>query len=142
MMTALSFGLSGGVERMNVQNVLIVLILIVIIALAVYGTVKRIRFGSPCCGTKEAPARKVKVRDRNKAHYPYRYVLSIDGMHCSNCARRIENAFNKTEGRWAVADLGRKELKLLSKQEERESELISLTAAAGYTMISCHMEQK
>ncbi len=129
-------------ERMNVQNALIVIILIVVIALAVYGTVRRIRFGSSCCGSKEPPAKKVKVKDKNKAHYPYKYVLTVDGMHCSNCARRIENTFNKTEGRWAVADVGRKQLSLLSKHEEKECDLISLTAQAGYTMIDCRIEQK
>ena len=126
---------------MNAQNVVIVIILIVVIAIAVYGTVKRIRFGSSCCGTKEPAAKKVRVKDRNKTHYPYKYILSVDGMHCSNCARRIENTFNKTEGRWAVADVGQKQLRLLSKHEEKECDLISLTAQAGYTMIDCHIEQ-
>ena len=59
-----------------------------------------------------------------------------------NCARRIENTFNKTDGRWAVADVGQKQLRLLSKHEEKECDLISLTAQAGYTMIDCHIEQK
>ncbi|MCR4585858.1 MAG: ATPase P [Lachnospiraceae bacterium] len=126
---------------MNVQDVLIAIILIVVMAMAIYGTVKRIRFGSSCCGTKEPAAKKVRVKDRNKGHYPYKYVLTVDGMHCSNCARRIENTFNRTEGRWAVADVGQKQLRLLSKHEEKESDLISLTAQAGYTMISCHTER-
>ncbi|MBE5870112.1 MAG: heavy-metal-associated domain-containing protein [Lachnospiraceae bacterium] len=125
---------------MNNQNVISVIILLAIIAIAVYGTVKRIRFGSSCCGTKEPAAKRVKVKDRNKAHYPYRYVLNVDGMHCTNCARRIENTFNKTEGRWAVADVGQKKLILLSKHEEQQSDLISLTAQAGYTMISYNEE--
>ena len=127
---------------MNIQNIVIIGILIVIIALAVYGTIKRIRYGSSCCGSKEPTAKKVKVKDRNKAHYPYKYILTVDGMHCSNCARKIENTFNMTEGRWAVADVGRKQLSLLSKREENKCDLISLTAQAGYTMISCHMENK
>lgn len=127
---------------MNDQNVISVIILMVIIAIAVHGTVKRIRFGSSCCGTKEPAPKKVKVKDRSKAHYPYRYILSVDGMHCSNCARRIENTFNQTEGRWAVADVGQKKLTLLSKHEEQESDLINLTAQAGYTMISFKEDRK
>ncbi|MCR5687962.1 MAG: cation transporter [Lachnospiraceae bacterium] len=118
------------------QNILVIAVLFVIVGIAVYGTVKRIRYGSSCCGTRDAAEKKVKVSDRNRANYPYTYVLAVDGMHCSNCARRIENAFNKTGGRWAVADVGKKEVTLLSKHEESEAELINITAQAGYTMLS------
>lgn len=116
-------------------NVLVVTILILIIGAAVYGTVKRIRFGSSCCGERDPGEKKIRVRDRNRSHYPYEYILSVDGMHCSNCARRIENAFNKEGGRWATADIGRKEVRLLSKHEETESELSDITSSAGYTML-------
>lgn len=118
----------------------VIAVLLVIVALAVYGTVKRIRYGSACCGTKDPAEKKVRVSDRNKDHYPYRYLLSVDGMHCSNCARRIENAFNRTEGRWASADVGKKEVRLLSKHEEEERDLADITGSAGYTLLSLKRE--
>ena len=121
-------------------NLLIIAALIVIVFFAVYGTVKRIRFGSSCCGEKDPPEKKVKVRDKNRDHYPYKYVLSVDGMYCSNCARRIENAFNRTDGRWATADVAKKEVRLLSKREESESDLAGITGSAGYTLLSCERE--
>ena len=117
-------------------NAGVIAILIVIIGAAVYGTVRRIRFGSSCCGTKTPPDKKVRVKDRNKAHYPYRYYLSVDGMHCSHCARRVENAFNRTDGRWAVIDLGKKEVLLRSKHEETQSGLFDIVSSAGYTMLA------
>ena len=116
------------------QNILIGLLLAGILAFAVYGTIKRIRFGSSCCGTKDRPEKKVKVKDKNKSHFPYRYILKVEGMHCSHCARRVENAFHRTEGRWARVDLEKKEVLLLSKQEETEEELAHITSSAGYTM--------
>ncbi len=118
------------------ENIIIVTVLILILAAAIYGTVKRIRFGSSCCGTKTPPEKKVKVKDRNKNNYPYRYILSVDGMHCSNCARRVENALNKTEGRWATVDLADKEVSLYSKHEETDRDLAGVIAASGYTMLS------
>ncbi len=118
------------------ENAVIIAALIVIIGAAVYGTVRRIRFGSSCCGTKTPPAKRVRVRDRNRAHYPYRYHLTVDGMHCSNCARRVENAFNRTDGRWAIADIGKKEVILRSKHEETERGLYDIVASAGYTMLA------
>ena len=117
-------------------NVIITVVLIVIIALAVYSTILRIRYGSSCCGERDPAEKKVKVADTNIHNYPYTYTLQIDGMHCANCARRIENALNRLEGRWATADVGKKEVLLRSKSEESESELGSIIASAGYTMLS------
>ena len=118
-------------------NVITIVILIGLIALAIYGIVHRMRFGSSCCGSKTPPQKKVKVADRNKKNYPFEYTLSVEGMHCSNCARRIENEFNKTAGRWATADIAQKEVLLLSKKEEKEKDLAAIVTSAGYTMLSC-----
>ncbi|MBR6308865.1 MAG: cation transporter [Lachnospiraceae bacterium] len=117
-------------------NAAIIIILIAIVALAVYGTVRRIRYGSACCGEREPGEKKVRVKDKDRSNYPYAYTLKIDGMHCSNCAARVENALNKCGYRWAKADVGNRKVDLLSKQEEKESELSKLIAAAGYTMLS------
>ena len=120
-------------------NVIIIAVLILIIGMAVYSTVHRVRHGSPCCGERDPKEEKVKVTDKNKNHYPYTYVLKVDGMHCSNCARRVENALNAGDGRWAIADVSKKEVTLYSKQEESGSELGTIVAKIGYTMrgLSC-----
>lgn len=117
-------------------TIVVYLILTGIIAFAVYGTIKRIRYGSSCCGTHEPAPKKVKVADKNKDHYPYRYLLHIDGMYCSNCARRIENAFNTQNGMWATADVGRKSVELRCISETDEAALRSLVSEAGYTLLS------
>ena len=57
-------------------------------------------------------------------------------MHCSNCARRVENAFNSTEGLWATADVGEKTVKLRSKMALNESVCWKTVSDAGYTMLS------
>ena len=117
-------------------NIIIIMALMIIVSIALYGTVKRIRFGSSCCGSRTPADKRVKVKDRNRNNYPYKYTLSVDGMHCSNCARRVENAINKTEGRWASVDLANKEVKLLSKREETERDLADIISSAGYTLLS------
>ncbi|MBR3297184.1 MAG: cation transporter [Firmicutes bacterium] len=122
------------------ENFIVAAILVLIIAAAVYGTVRRIRYGSSCCGGKEAVTKKIRVKDRNKANYPFRYLLKVNGMHCENCAKRVENAFNAVDGRWATVDLEKKEVLLLSKHEETEDELRQITASAGYTMVSLEAE--
>lgn len=120
-------------------NAVVIAILVLVIALAVYSTIHRIRYGSSCCGERDPAEKKIKVADRNIYNYPYTYTLHVDGMHCANCARRVENALNRLEGRWATADVGRKEVLLRSKREETENEIGSVIDSAGYTMLSFYL---
>ena len=117
-------------------NIVVYIILALVIAGAVYGTVKRIRHGSACCGEHEAAPKKIRVSDKNKNNYQYLYELRVDGMHCANCARRIENKFNSEEGLWATADIGEKTVTLRSKRLMDESYCRKLVADAGYTLLS------
>jgi len=123
-------------------DAVVIIILLGIVALAVLGTIKRIRYGSSCCGEKTPPPKKVKVKDRNKASYPFVYQLKVDGMHCANCARRVENAINSLEGCWAVVDLGKKEVTLRTKSETTEKDMSAVIAKAGYTVLSFTEIQK
>ncbi|MCR5768293.1 MAG: cation transporter [Lachnospiraceae bacterium] len=118
------------------ENVLVGAALAAVIFLAVDGIVRKIRHGSSCCGGHEPSDKKVKVTDKNKANYPFSYVLRVDGMYCTNCAQKVENALNSGGSRWAKADIGNKSVNLLSKQEEKENELRSIVAQAGYTLLS------
>ena len=117
-------------------NAVIIAILVLTVGLAVYSTIRRIRYGSSCCGERDPAEKKIKVADTNINNYPYTYTLQVDGMHCANCARRVENALNRIEGRWATVDIGRKEVLLRSKREETEKEIGSAIDSAGYTMLS------
>lgn len=117
-------------------DIVIILILIVIVGVAVMGTVKRVRHGSACCGEHDAAPKKVRVSDHNKNNYPYAYEIEVDGMHCSNCTRRVENAFNSQEGYWARADLATRTVKLLSKSEVREDLCSGIVSDAGYTLLN------
>jgi len=116
-------------------SILIIAALVLIILFAIKSVIHRIRHGSACCGERDAPQKKVKVKDKNKAHYPFQYILTVDGMHCSNCTRNVENALNSLEGIWATADLQDKEVIVLSKQIRENSELERIVAEAGYTVL-------
>ena len=71
---------------------IVIFILAIIVVCAILSIRKRIKYGSACCGTRDAAPKKIRVKDKNKSHYPYTYTLNVDGMHCSNCARHVENA--------------------------------------------------
>ena len=114
---------------------IVILVLAIIVVCAILSTRKRIKYGSACCGTHDAAPKKIRVRDKNKAHYPYTCTLTVDGMHCSNCARRIENALNSKEGVWAKVNLENKTVLVRSKNSLEESELSKIISDAGYTVI-------
>lgn len=116
-------------------TVIITLILIAIIIFAILSIIKRIKYGSACCGTRDAAPKKIRVKDKNKSHYPYTYTLNVDGMHCSNCARHVENALNSKDGIWAIVKLENNTVLVRSKNPLEWDELSPVISKAGYTLI-------
>lgn len=114
----------------------VILILLFILAVAIKSICHRIIHGSACCGERDALPKKIQVKDKNKSHYKYKYILNVDGMHCSNCTRHVENTLNSVEGIWAKANLEKKEVTVLSKNIRENSELEKIVAHAGYTVLS------
>ena len=115
--------------------IIIIICAALLILFAVYRTVQKARgrSKSSCCGTPEVRTVK-KVADTDPSHYPYRYTLSIDGMHCSNCARTVENELNSMDGVWGKVDLGKKEASVLSKAERSEEDFAGILAAKDYSL--------
>jgi len=117
-------------------TIIVTAVLAIVIGFASFGVLKRIKYGSSCCGEKDALPPKVKVQDKNKKNYPFKYLLSVDGMHCSGCVRKIENKFNSYDFMWAKANLEKKEVSLLSKVAIEEKTAGKIVAEAGFTMLS------
>ena len=112
---------------------LIIIVGIFLIAYAVYGTVQKARgkSKSSCCGSAESVISK-PVEDTDESHYPYKYYVSVDGMMCSNCAARVENAINKSGDNWAHVNLGRKRAEVLSKTEKTEEDFATALKGTEY----------
>ena len=121
-------------------TIFVIAILLAIGVLSVKSVIHRIRHGSACCGEREAPEKKVRVQDKNKSHYPYNYILSVDGMHCSNCTRHVENALNSIDGLWATANMEKKSVTVLSKVELESADLERNVREAGYTVLDITKE--
>ena len=115
---------------MNLPTIIICGILVIIIYIGIRSTKKRATSGS--CGSSET-VKKVKVKDRNKEHYPYKIVLKVYDIHCQNCVRTIENAFNSQEGFYAKVNTEDNTVTILSKQKHTTDELIDIVTKAGYT---------
>ena len=118
----------------TVTTVIIVLVLVAIAVLSVMSYVKKLRSG--CCGASDEKVKRVRVADRDKSHYPYSVVLTVDGMVCGNCAARVENALNALEGVWASADVGHGTVMVRMKQSLEEQLLRStVNQIGGYTVM-------
>ena len=117
-------------------TLVISLLLALICVFSVRSVIKRIKYGSSCCGTHDPLPKKIRVTDKDASHYPYSYSLTVDGMHCANCVRHVENALNAEEGIWATVKLEDKSVLVRSKIQLDETELSRSISGAGYTMIA------
>ena len=111
---------------------LILAAVVLICAYAVYSYIRKLRVGGGCCGERDAAAKKVKVEDHNKAHYPHTLVMGVDGMTCQNCQRHVENALNVMPGTWAAVDLAAQNVTILTKDEADEDAIRQAIRDAGY----------
>lgn len=105
-------------------------ILIVLCFIGVRSTVKRAANG--CCGSGGDDVKKVKVKDKDLSHYPFTVRIEVDGMTCSNCKKRVENAFNEQEGVFAVVDLANKLAVIHMKEQIPESDIKGTIRKSGY----------
>jgi len=55
--------------------------------------------------------------------YPHRAVLTVDGMMCSHCKARVENAFGELPDTAAEVDLEKKTVTVMTKQPMTEAQL-------------------
>lgn len=84
--------------------------------------------GCGCCSSEK----KIRVRDKNRAHYPFSVKVKVQGMHCSGCDLKIENAFNQMDGTYVKAHHRRQEVVVLTKQPLSDQHITSLLNALGY----------
>ena len=116
-------------------NVIIILVLIVLIYVGARRIWRTARYGGSCCSSGSIPDKKIRVKDRNKANYPFSYKLKIEGMVCSGCVRKVENALNSEGELWAKADLGNKEVEVLSKRIMSRDDFLQLLERTPYTLV-------
>lgn len=113
---------------------IIAVVLIVVFAIFVIKSyVKKLSEG--CCGSSGGDKVK-KIKDKDKSHYPYKVILTVDGMVCQGCESRIENTLNNLEGVWAKANASTKEVTVLMKNKIDEKTLKKTVNTIGaYTVM-------
>ena len=120
---------------MNIVNIIIVLIVAAIVVFGSINYIKKLKKGGDCCPEHEEATKSVKVKDRDKSHYPYEAKLAIDGMSCNNCVRNVENALNALDGTWATVSLEDNMATVLLKNPPDIEKLSKAVADAGYMVL-------
>jgi copper chaperone CopZ len=121
---------------MDFQTLVAAVIFAAAIILLISMMKNKLLHGGSCCGGHEAPEPKVRVADRNISHYDYHYETAIEGMVCSNCATRVENALNRNEGIYAKVDLGNKMAVIHAKRALSKEEVLGYLKELPYTIMS------
>ena len=120
---------------MNTVSIIITMIIAVIAIFGLVNYIKKLKKGGDCCPEHEEATKSVKVKDRDKSHYPYKAKLAIDGMSCGNCVRNVENALNSLEGTWASVSLEDNQATVLLKSPPDIEKLSKAVSDAGYCVL-------
>ena len=115
------------------STIIICAVLVIICVFSVRSYVKKLKSG--CCGSGGDEVKRVRPADRDVSHYPYAKMVTIEGMHCQNCARRIENAFNTRDGLYAKVDLGKRTALVRPKRQVPDEELKRIVRGLGYSPV-------
>jgi copper chaperone len=109
-------------------------VLAVIVILALRAAAGHFRGEGGCCGSaaKSVKAETKKLSDAVTAEK----ILSIGGMHCENCAARVQNALNSIEGVSAEVHLTDKTALVRMSRPVNDGELRAAVARAGYEVLS------
>ena len=104
-----------------------------IVAWAAIRAARRARKGGGCCGEHETVARRRSSRAR-PGDLPYAATLTIGGMTCENCARRVENALNALEGVSAKVRVDDHTARVRCQTPPDEARLRQAVREAGYVV--------
>lgn len=113
------------------ENIIVGIILLGIAVLALRGSVKHFRGEGGCCGGSSStrPAKK-----KLKGKVLQTYILTIEGMHCQNCAYNVEWAINDLDGAAARVNLKKREAKVSCDRALAPELIKRAVEAKGYTV--------
>lgn len=120
-------------------NAIVVAVLVVICIFAVISYRKRLS-GGGCCGSGGGII-KIEPENKNTKSYAHKIKVYIDGMHCENCAARIENAFNELGGCYAKANVKKGYADVWSNDVLNEQKTKDLIEDKGYGFKSMIVEK-
>lgn len=111
------------------MTVVIVGVVIVLFLIGLFSLRKRVTKG--CCETGDDQSVQTAITDTDLHDYPYMKKVHVEGMHCDNCVKRVENAY-ADKGCYAQVSLKRKEAVVHMKKELPDEMLEAIPVRIGY----------
>ncbi|MGN0595962.1 MAG: hypothetical protein ACI4J1_01345 [Ruminiclostridium sp.] len=112
-------------------TVVIIGVIIAVCILAVKSYMRKLAHG--CCGAA-GDSEQPQAHNGDLSGYNYRYIVTIGGMSCKNCAAKIENSFNRQKGTFAQADYKAGVTEIYSEIPVTEISLRQRIIGLGYSV--------
>lgn len=120
---------------------IVLVVLIVLIALGgVRAFMKRAK-GESCCGGGATDV-KIEPADKDKNNYKYVAQVGLSGMHCKNCASKIQNKLNSLDGTWAKVNFSKSSAEVLLKENNQEEAIKKAVSDEGYSVTTYSESEK
>ena len=81
--------------ELNITNIVIILIIAVILFFAIKNSIPHFKGEGGCCGGGSAAK---AVKPKKIKNVIAKKTITIEGMKCSNCYIRVQNALNSVDG--------------------------------------------
>lgn len=117
---------------MNLTDIIVLVVVVIGLAFALHGAVSHFKGEGACCG---GSAKSHERKQLDGALIGNR-LLRIEGMHCANCAARIEEALDAIEGVAAEADLKNHCARVRFDRAFDEARVRQAVLDAGYRVVS------
>ena len=117
----------------TISTIIIVVILVVILFFAVKNSIPHFKGEGGCCGGgfSEKPRKPKKLTEVKATK-----VVTIEGMRCSNCHTRVQNALNSIDGVNAKVNGDKKQAVVKLGRDISDDELRTAVTSLGYKVIS------
>lgn len=104
---------------MNMANIVVTVLIILLVVLICMPLIKRMISQEDCCGNQQ-----IKVSKKRLKKPVGKYTLTVDGMHCKNCEKKVTEAINDIDGLAAKVSLARMEVVISYEKAPMKDEVI------------------
>ena len=114
-------------------TVIISIILIAIVFFAVIKSIPHFKGQGGCCGGSEG---EKLIKPRKLEQVVVTKIITIEGMRCDNCRKRVQNALNSMDGVNAKVNAEKKQAEVKLGREIDDAELYKAISDLGYKVVS------
>ncbi len=117
----------------NLTNIVIILIIAVILFFAVKNSIPHFKGEGGCCGGGSTPK---AVKPKRIKNVIARKTITIEGMKCSNCYMRVQNALNSVDGINAKVIGSRDQAVVKLGRDISDEQIKEIITDLGYSVVS------